>query len=106
MSKKRGAEKKNAAPAVEDIFVEEISSSMPAEMADFTKSLIRSGLRQFKIEKDVAQHIKSSAEAKFEGTWHCIVGQNFGCSVCFSAKHLFFARISAAKAKDVALKAE
>ena len=48
----------NAAPAVEDIFVEEISSSMPAEMADFTKSLIRSGLRQFKIEKDVAQHVR------------------------------------------------
>ena len=53
-----------------------------------------------------AVQIKSSAEAKFEGTWHCIVGQNFGCSVCFSAKDLFFARISASKARDVALKTE
>jgi hypothetical protein len=50
--------------------------------------------------------VKQAAEAKFEGTWHCIVGQNFGCSVCFAAKHLLFARISASKAKDVALRTE
>eukprot|EP00750_Incisomonas_marina_P006495 INCI14590.1.p1 GENE.INCI14590.1~~INCI14590.1.p1 ORF type:complete len:117 (+),score=32.35 INCI14590.1:111-461(+) len=106
MSKNKKKEKAGSAPAVEDIFIEEISSSMPAEMAEFTQALIRAGLRKYKIEKDVAQHVKSSAEAKFEGTWHCIVGQNFGCSVCFSAKHLYFARISASKAKDVSLKSE
>ena len=34
---------------------------MPAEMAEFTQSLIRAGLRKFKIEKDVAQHVRPSA---------------------------------------------
>ena len=43
---------------VEDIDIEEISSSMPSDVAEFTKSLIRAGLRKFKIEKDVAQHVR------------------------------------------------
>jgi hypothetical protein len=47
-----------AVAAAEDIDIEEISSSMPSDVADFVKELIRTGLRKFKIEKDVAQHVR------------------------------------------------
>jgi dynein light chain LC8-type len=39
------------------------------------------GMTQHKIEKDIATFVKK----KFDeggGTWHCVVGKDFGCSIC------------------------
>ncbi|KAL3655526.1 Dynein light chain 1, cytoplasmic [Castilleja foliolosa] len=30
------------------------------------------------VEKDVAEHIKKMFDKKYDPTWHCIVGKNFG----------------------------
>ncbi|VEL09929.1 unnamed protein product [Protopolystoma xenopodis] len=30
------------------------------------------------IEKDIAAHVKKEFDRKYEPTWHCIVGRNFG----------------------------
>ena len=45
------------------------------------------------IEKDIAQHVKTYFETKFNGTWHCVVGRNFGCSVTHETKFLIFLQV-------------
>jgi hypothetical protein len=35
-------------------------------------------LEKFNIEKDIAAYIKKEFDKKYNPTWHCIVGRNFG----------------------------
>lgn len=35
-------------------------------------------LEKFNIEKDIAAFIKKEFDKKYNPTWHCIVGRNFG----------------------------
>ena len=47
-------------------------------------------LDKFNIEKDIAAYIKKEFDKKYNPTWHCIVGRNFGqLLVSFSAIHNF-----------------
>ena len=38
-------------------------------------------LEKYNIEKDIAAHIKKEMDKKYNPTWHCIVGRNFGSYV-------------------------
>jgi len=38
-------------------------------------------LEKYNIEKDIAAYIKKEFDKKYNPTWHCIVGRNFG--VCW-----------------------
>ncbi len=33
---------------------------------------------RYNIEKDIAAYIKKEFDKKYNPTWHCIVGRNFG----------------------------
>ena len=35
-------------------------------------------LEKFNVEKDIAAYIKKEMDKKYNPTWHCIVGRNFG----------------------------
>ncbi len=35
-------------------------------------------MEKFNIEKDIAAYIKKEFDKKYNPTWHCIVGRNFG----------------------------
>lgn len=35
-------------------------------------------LEKYNIEKDIAAYIKKEFDRKYNPTWHCIVGRNFG----------------------------
>ena len=35
-------------------------------------------LEKYNIEKDIAAYIKKEFDKKYNPTWHCIVGRNFG----------------------------
>jgi len=37
-------------------------------------------LEKYNIEKDIAAYIKKEFDKKYNPTWHCIVGRNFGAS--------------------------
>jgi dynein light chain LC8-type len=50
-------------------------------MCHLSLSLGLQALDRFTIEKDIAAHIKKTFDSKIEGTWHCIVGRNFGSYV-------------------------
>ena len=43
-------------------------------------------LDKFNIEKDIAAHIKKEFDKKYNPTWHCIVGRNFGSYVTHESK--------------------
>jgi hypothetical protein len=39
---------------------------------------ISQALERYNIEKDIAAFIKKEFDKKYNATWHCIVGRNFG----------------------------
>lgn len=47
-------------------------------------------LEKFNIEKDIAAYIKKEFDKKFNPTWHCIVGRNFGSYVTHETKHFIY----------------
>mmetsp|Transcript_11197 Transcript_11197/g.21852 ORF Transcript_11197/g.21852 Transcript_11197/m.21852 type:complete len:99 (-) Transcript_11197:969-1265(-) len=54
---------------------------------------ISEAISQGKVEKDIATQIKRNMDNMDNGgTWHCIVGQDFGASLCFDNKHLLFVK--------------
>ena len=47
-------------------------------------------LEKFNIEKDIAAFIKKEFDKKYNPTWHCIVGRNFGSYVTHETKHFIY----------------
>ena len=59
------------------------NADMPQEMqADAVETAIQAG-QLFSAEKDIAAYIKREFDKKYNPTWHCIVGTNFGSQVTF-----------------------
>lgn len=48
------------------------------------------------IEKDVATDLKKHFDAKYGGTWHCVVGGNYGSSITHQTKYLLFFQLDQA----------
>ena len=46
-------------------------------------------LEKYNIE-DIAAHIKKEFYNKYNPTWHCIVGRNFGSYVTHETKHFIY----------------
>ena len=38
-------------------------------------------LEKYNIEKDIAAYVKKEFDRKYNPTWHCIVGRNFGVAL-------------------------
>lgn len=47
-------------------------------------------LTKYSVEKDVAAYIKREFDKKYNPTWHCIVGRNFGSYVTHETKHFIY----------------
>eukprot|EP00618_Florenciella_parvula_P003072 CAMPEP_0119543452 /NCGR_PEP_ID=MMETSP1344-20130328/54123_1 /TAXON_ID=236787 /ORGANISM="Florenciella parvula, Strain CCMP2471" /LENGTH=117 /DNA_ID=CAMNT_0007587737 /DNA_START=56 /DNA_END=409 /DNA_ORIENTATION=+ len=45
------------------------------------------------IEKDIATAVKVEFDKEYGGTWHCVVGRHFGCSVTHETKYLVFFQV-------------
>ena len=60
---------------------------MDEMMQSFVKEQANLAIDTFKTGKDIAQSIKDSVGAKYPGTWHVIVGRNFGAFVTHETKH-------------------
>ena len=48
------------------------------------------------VEKDAATQIKRRLDEVNGETWHCIIGKDFGVSLCIDAQCLLFVRINKA----------
>jgi len=47
-------------------------------------------LEKYNIEKDIAAYIKKEFDKKYNPTWHCIVGRNFGSYVTHETRHFIY----------------
>lgn len=66
------------------------NADMPQEMqTDAVEIAIQAG-QMFGEEKDVAAYIKREFDRKYNPTWHCIVGKNFGSHVTFETGRFIY----------------
>jgi dynein light chain LC8-type len=65
----------------------------PPETADAAIQLVRNAMGKFTIEKDIATDVKKKCDEKFGGTWHVVVGRNFGCSITHDTRYVLFFQI-------------
>ncbi|CAE7039417.1 Dynll2 [Symbiodinium natans] len=72
----------------------EISVIKNADMAeDMQQDAIdcaTQALEKYNIEKDIAAFIKKEFDKKYNPTWHCVVGRNFGSYVTHETKHFIY----------------
>ncbi|CAH8486267.1 unnamed protein product [Schistosoma bovis] len=52
----------------------DMSDDMQQEAVDCAAQ----ALEKYSVEKDIAAFIKKEFDRKYNSTWHCIVGRNFG----------------------------
>ena len=41
----------------------------------------------------MATYVKKKMDEEFGGTWHCVVGRNFGCSITHDTKYVLFFQV-------------
>ncbi|XP_046557592.1 dynein light chain 1, cytoplasmic-like [Haliotis rubra] len=51
-------------------------------------------LEKYNIEKDIAAHIKKEFDKRYNPTWHCVVGRNFGSYVTHETRNFAYFYIS------------
>eukprot|EP00341_Mesodinium_pulex_P003399 CAMPEP_0116955414 /NCGR_PEP_ID=MMETSP0467-20121206/42608_1 /TAXON_ID=283647 /ORGANISM="Mesodinium pulex, Strain SPMC105" /LENGTH=83 /DNA_ID=CAMNT_0004641461 /DNA_START=60 /DNA_END=308 /DNA_ORIENTATION=+ len=65
-------------------------ADIPPEISAKGIEKINEAMDKFQIEKDMATYVKKKCDEEFGGTWHCVVGRNFGCSITHDTKYVFF----------------
>lgn len=60
---------------------------MSEEMKQYAVDCAKEALEKLNIEKDIADYIKKSFDKKYNPTWHCLVGRNFGSYVTHEKEH-------------------
>merc|ERR1712216_312486 len=63
------------------------------EMAGKANDQVNEAMDIHTIEKDIATHAKMYFDKEYGGTWHCVVGRNFSCSVTHETKYLVFFQV-------------
>ncbi|KAJ8610340.1 hypothetical protein CTAYLR_003853 [Chrysophaeum taylorii] len=53
-------------------------------------------LDKMTLPQDVATDLKKHFDSEYGGTWHCVVGANYGSSVTHQTKYLFFFQLDQA----------
>ncbi|XP_068094790.1 dynein light chain 1, cytoplasmic isoform X1 [Hyperolius riggenbachi] len=66
------------------------NADMSEEMQQDAVECATQALEKYNIEKDIAAHIKKEFDKKYNPTWHCIVGRNFGSYVTHETKHFIY----------------
>ncbi|XP_054985576.1 dynein light chain 1, cytoplasmic-like [Sorex araneus] len=60
---------------------------MSEEMQQDSVRCATQALEKYNNEMDIAAHIKKEFDKKYNPTWHCIVGRNFGSYVTHKKYH-------------------
>nr|CDS27670.1 dynein light chain [Hymenolepis microstoma] len=66
------------------------NADMSDEMQRAAVDMANEAMEKYNVEKDIAAHIKKGFDAKYNPTWHCIVGRNFGSYVTHETKHFIY----------------
>jgi hypothetical protein len=67
-------------------------TDMPAGQANQITVFAKQALSQNTpiIEKDVAKILKAKVERQYKGTWQCVIGRHFACSVSYELKSFIY----------------
>lgn len=68
-------------------------ADIPLEMQTTIVQRVNEGMDKFQIEKDISTYVKKKCDEEFGGTWHVVVGRNFGCSITHDTKFVLFFQI-------------
>ena len=71
--------------------VKVMAEDMDDEMLQFAIQTISQAFDACKLEKDVANMIKEQFDSKYQYTWNCAVGRDFGSHVVHQTKRYLFA---------------
>jgi len=66
------------------------AADMSEDMQQEAIEVAQDAMREYNIEKDIAQFIKKEFDLRKGATWHCIVGRNFGSFVTHETKHFIY----------------
>ncbi|KAG8281749.1 hypothetical protein J6590_052837 [Homalodisca vitripennis] len=66
------------------------NADMSEEMQQDAVDCATQALEKYNIEKDIASYIKKEFDKKYNPTWHCIVGRNFGSYVTHETRHFIY----------------
>ena len=66
------------------------NADMSDEMQQIAIQLAQDALDKLTVEKDVAGFIKKEFDKRYNPTWHCVVGRNFGSYVTHETKHFLY----------------
>jgi dynein light chain LC8-type len=66
------------------------NADMSEDMQQDSVDCATQALEKYNIEKDIAAYIKKEFDKKYNPTWHCIVGRNFGSYVTHETKHFIY----------------
>ena len=66
------------------------NADMSEDMQQDAIDISTQALEKFNIKKDIAAFIKKEFDKKYNPTWHCIVGRNFGSYVTHETKHFIY----------------
>ena len=54
------------------------NADMSNDMQEDAVQTAAYAIDKYQVEKDIAAHLKKEFDRKYNPTWHCIVGKNFG----------------------------
>lgn len=66
------------------------NADMSEDMQQDAVEISTQAMEKFNIEKDIAAYVKKEFDKKYNPTWHCIVGRNFGSYVTHETKHFIY----------------
>jgi len=66
------------------------NADMSEDMQQDAVDCATQALEKYNIEKDIAAYIKKEFDKKYNPTWHCICGRNFGSYVTHETKHFIY----------------
>ncbi|KAG9333076.1 hypothetical protein JZ751_013499, partial [Albula glossodonta] len=66
------------------------NSDMSEEMQQDSVECTTQAMDKYNIEKDIAAYIKKAFDKRYDPTWHCIVGRNFGSYVTHEKNHFIY----------------
>ncbi|XP_031550444.1 dynein light chain LC6, flagellar outer arm [Actinia tenebrosa] len=66
------------------------NADMSEDMQQDAIECATQAIEKFNIEKDIAAFVKKEFDKKYNPTWHCIVGRNFGSYVTHETKHFIY----------------
>ena len=66
------------------------NADMSEDMQSDAVQCMTQAMDKFNVEKDIAAYVKKEFDKKYNTTWHCIVGRNFGSYITHETKNFIY----------------